>query len=112
MDKNDQLFIQLVYLFQSTAMQGMGKMKNPVTDKIEGNLEQASQAIDMLEMLRDKTKGNLSKELNDLMDSILTNLRLNYVEEVGKADKKENEKEDKKEEDNEKSDKKTKKDKK
>ena len=111
MDKNDQLFIQLVYLFQSTAMQGMGKMKNPVTDKIEGNLEQASQAIDMLEMLRDKTKGNLSKELNDLMDSILTNLRLNYVEEVGKADKKEDTKEDKKEEDKDENDKKTKNDK-
>jgi len=102
MDKNDQLFIQLVYLFQSTAMQGMGKMKNPVTDKIEGNLEQASQAIDMLEMLKDKTKGNLSKELIDLMDSILTNLRLNYVEEAGKADKKADEKEDKEEDEKEK----------
>ena len=112
MDKNDQLFIQLVYLFQSTAMQGMGKIKNPVTDKIEGNLEQASQAIDMLEMLKDKTKGNLSKELNDLMDSILTNLRLNYVEEAGKADKKEDEKEDEKKKDKDESAKKIKNDKK
>ena len=89
MDKNEQLFIQLVYLFQSTAMQGMGKMKNPVTDKIEENLEQAQQAIDMLEMLEDKTKGNLSEELKNLMESILTNLRLNYVAETGKTDKKE-----------------------
>ena len=108
MDKNDQLFLQLIYLFQSTAMQGMGKIKNPVTDKIEGNLEQASQAIDMMEMLQDKTKGNLSEELNKMMESILTNLRLNYVEEAGKADKKE----DTKEEDKDESGKKTKKDKK
>ena len=108
MDKNDQLFLQLIYLFQSTAMQGMGKIKNPVTDKIEGNLEQASQAIDMLEMLQDKTKGNLSEELKKMMESILTNLRLNYVEEAGKADKKE----DTKEEDKDESGKKTKKDKK
>ena len=108
MDKNDQLFIQLVYLFQSTAMQGLGKIKYPVTDKIEENLEQASQAIDMLEMLKEKTKGNISKELNNLMDSILTNLRLYYVEEVGKSDKKE----DKKEEDKDERGKKTKKEKK
>ena len=108
MDKNDQLFLQLIYLFQSTAMQGMGKIKNPVTDKIEGNLEQASQAIDMLEMLQDKTKGNLSEELKKMMESILTNLRLNYVEEAGKADKKEDTKEENKDE----SGKKTKKDKK
>ena len=101
MDKNDQLFIQLVYLFQSTAMQGMGKIKNPVTDKIEENLEQARQAIDMLEMLQDKTKGTLSGELNNMMESILTNLRLNYVAETNKTGKKEElgkKKEEKKEE--------------
>ena len=101
MDKNDQLFIQLVYLFQSTAMQGMGKIKNPVTDKIEENLEQARQAIDMLEMLKEKTKGNLSEELNKLMESILTNLRLNYVAEANKTGKKvesDKKKEEKKEE--------------
>jgi hypothetical protein len=42
MNKNDQLFIQLMYIFHSSAMVAMGKLKNPATDKIERNLEQAN----------------------------------------------------------------------
>ncbi len=84
MDKNDQLLAQLLYIFQSSAMQGMGKMKNPMTDKIERNMEQAQQSIDMLEMIKEKTKGNISPELARIMDNFLTELRLNYVDELNK----------------------------
>ncbi len=55
---------------------------NPVTNKIDRNLEQAKQSIDMLEMLRDKTKGNLSPESERLLSQFLSDLRLNYVDEV------------------------------
>jgi hypothetical protein len=65
-------------------MQGMGKMKNPMTDKIERNMEQAQQSIDMLEMIKEKTKGNISPELARIMDNFLTELRLNYVDELNK----------------------------
>ncbi|MEI6815396.1 MAG: DUF1844 domain-containing protein [Bacteroidota bacterium] len=84
MEKNDQLFASLIYIFQATAMQGLGKIKNPVTDKIERNMEQAQQAIDMLEMIKDKTKGNLSSEMARLLDTFLNELRLNYIDEAGK----------------------------
>ena len=84
MDKNDQLLAQLLYIFQSSAMQGMGKMKNPMTDKIERNMEQAQQSIDMLEMIKEKTKGNISPELARIMDNFLTELRLNYIDELNK----------------------------
>lgn len=63
-------------------MQGLGKVMNPVTNKIERNLEQAKQSIDMLEMLRDKTNGNLSPESERLIQQFLSDLRLNYVDEV------------------------------
>jgi len=84
MNKNDQLFIQLVYIFYSSAMVAMGKLKNPATDKIERDLEQAKQSIDLLEMIRDKTNGNLSSELQRTLDGFLTELRLNFVDEKNK----------------------------
>jgi hypothetical protein len=84
MEKNDQLLAQLLFIFQASAMQGMGKMKNPVTDKIERNMEQAQQSIDMLDMIKEKTKGNLSSEMARLIDNSLSELRLNYVDELNK----------------------------
>ncbi len=84
MNKEEQLFAQLLYIFHSSGMQGLGKMINPVSNKIERNLEQAKQSIDMIEMLRDKTKGNLSAESERMIQQFLSDLRLNYVDEVNK----------------------------
>lgn len=81
MGKEEQLFAQLLYIFHSSAMQGMGKIMNPMTNKIERNMEQAKQAIEMLEMLKTKTKGNLSPESERLLTQFLTDVRLNFVEE-------------------------------
>ena len=82
MDKNDQLLGSLLYLFHTTGMQGLGKLMNPVSQKIEKNTIQAKESIDMLEMLKEKTKGNISPELSRLLDQFLTDLRLNYVDEI------------------------------
>jgi Na+-translocating ferredoxin:NAD+ oxidoreductase RnfG subunit len=84
MEKNDQLFIQLLYIFHASAMQALGKIKSPISGKIEKNLEQAKQSIDMLEMLKTKTANNLSEELIKALDTFLTEVRLNYVEEMNK----------------------------
>ena len=84
MNKNDQLFAQLILIFHQNAMMSMGKLKNPMTDKIERDLSQTQQAIDMLEMMRDKTKNNLSQELTQMLEHALTELRLNYVDEMNK----------------------------
>ena len=81
MDKNDQLLGSLLYLFHTTGMQGLGKLMNPVSQKIEKNTIQAKESIDMLEMLKEKTNGNISPELSRLLDQFLTDLRLNYVDE-------------------------------
>ena len=82
MEKNDQLFASLLYLFHNTGMQGLGKLMNPVTQKIEKNVAQAKESIEMLEMLKQKTQGNLNPELTRLLDQFLTDLRLNYVDEL------------------------------
>jgi hypothetical protein len=84
MNSEDQLFTQLLYIFYSSAMMSMGKLKNPATDKIERNLEQAKQAIDIIELIKDKTKNNLSEQQSRTLESLLTDLRLNYVDESNK----------------------------
>jgi hypothetical protein len=84
MNKSDQLFAQLILIFHQNAMMSMGKLKNPMTDKIERDLSQTQQSIDMLEMIRDKTKNNLSQEMAQMLDHALTELRLNYVDEMNK----------------------------
>ncbi len=77
-------FAQLISIFHSSAMVALGKLKNPATDKVERNLEQAKQAIDMLELLRTKTKGNLTDSEQRMLDASLTDLRLNFVDESNK----------------------------
>lgn len=84
MEKNDQLFIQLLYIFHASAMQSLGKIKSPITGKIEKNLEQAKQSIEMLEMLKEKTANNLNTELRKALETFLSEVRLNFVEESSK----------------------------
>ena len=87
MEKNDQLFMQLLYMFHTSAMQGLGKMADP-TGKVNRNLEYVSQTIDLMEMLKDKTKGNISEDIEKVLEGMLSELRLNYVDEKAKAEEK------------------------
>ncbi len=85
--KNELLLTQLVLMFQTAALQHMGKLKNPLTDKIEQDLQQAQISIDILEMLQQKMKGNLSSSEERMFTEVLRELRLNYVDEVAKQQK-------------------------
>ncbi|MBT8380167.1 MAG: DUF1844 domain-containing protein [Ignavibacteria bacterium] len=78
------LFMQLIIQNQQIAMMAMGKVKNPVSDKIERNLEHAKIYIDTLDMLVAKTKGNLSEYEEKFLTETLKELKLNYVDEVDK----------------------------
>ena len=83
-DKNELLFAQLLLSFQAAAYQQMGKIMSPFTGKIERNLEMARHSIDMLAMLGEKTKSNLSDPERKFLDNVLAELRMNYVEESNK----------------------------
>lgn len=84
-EKYEGLLMQLVSMFHFAALQHMGKLKNPLTDKIERDLPQAQATIDMLEMLHTKMKGNLNTDEEKLLSRILQEVKLNYVDEVGKS---------------------------
>ena len=90
---NDQLFITLISSLSSQAWIQMGKIKNPMSDKIEKNLEAASMSIDMLAMIQEKTKNNLNDYESKLLDQSLKDLKMNFVFEKNKSDHKEDAKE-------------------
>ena len=89
MERQEQyaaLFGQLVAMLHFAAMQQMGKIKNPVTDAIERNLEGARHTIDTIDMLQERTRGNLSPEEAQFLKQTLQELKLNFVDEVAKGD--------------------------
>lgn len=84
--KEEKLFTYLVNTFQSSAWIALGKMKNPMTDKIEINLEQASYYIDLLNMLQVKTKENLSEYEEQMLINTVSELKMNFIQEKKKID--------------------------
>lgn len=86
-EQQDQLlFMMLIQQHQQIAMMGMGKIKNPSTDKVEREMKSAKFAIDTLVMLQKYTEGNLPKELKNYLKQTLNNLRLNYADEKEAGD--------------------------
>jgi hypothetical protein len=80
--KHQVLFMQLVLTFQQAAWQQLGKIPDPIHNKITRDLEQARHSIDLLDMLKARTKGNLGAEEAGFLDQILRELKLNYLDEV------------------------------
>jgi hypothetical protein len=82
--KSEIMFTQLILMFHTAAMQQLGKLKNPVTDTTERNLEAAQNSIDILDMLKERTAGNVSEEEGRLLSQVIRELKLNYVDEAKK----------------------------
>tara|TARA_Y100001970_G_scaffold143395_1_gene176207 strand:+ start:3570 stop:3920 length:351 start_codon:yes stop_codon:yes gene_type:complete len=95
---NDQLFITLISSLSSQAWIQMGKIKNPMTDKIEKNLEAASMSIDMLAMIQEKTKNNLNEHESKLLEQSVKDLKMNFVFEKNNSEATEEKKEEEKKE--------------
>jgi hypothetical protein len=77
-------FATFVFSLGTSAMYHFGDFPDPVTKKAERNLEAAKQTIDILGILKDKTKGNLSEDEDRLLESLLYELRMRYVRETAK----------------------------
>ena len=83
--RNEFLFHHLVAMFQTLALQQLGKLINPISGTMERDLQQARVTIDMLLMLQEKTAGNLTARERALIGGIVTELQLNYVDELKRA---------------------------
>ena len=77
-------FSLFIATFASQAMVAFGQTPNPIDGKTEVRLELAKHAIDMLAILEEKTKGNLAADEGAMLEGVLHQLRLKYVEASGK----------------------------
>ncbi len=81
-----QLFDQLISSLVHSAWVYLGKIKNPMNDKLEKNVDQASVQIDMLDMLFKRMTGNLSEEEDKYLGHVIRELKMNFVEENNKPE--------------------------
>jgi hypothetical protein len=72
-------FVNFIMSIASNAAASLGMMEHPVTHKREVDLELGKHWIDILGMLREKTKGNLSPQEQQIIDGLLADLRMQYV---------------------------------
>ena len=79
------LFLQLVLGLQQALMIGLGKLMSPMSGKIERNLEAAKNTIDTLAAIEARTRGNLEPDEQRVLTQVVTDLRMNYVDEVKKG---------------------------
>ena len=84
-DKNKRLFLSLIYSFQMQTMMQLGKLANPMSGKIERELEGAQVTIDMLDMLKEKSANNISDDEKRFLEQVIADLKLNFVEEKAKG---------------------------
>jgi hypothetical protein len=73
-------FTSLVFIYVQTALVHLGELPEPGKDQPVTNLEAARQMIDIIELLRDKTRGNLSPDEDQYLEKVLFDLRLLYVQ--------------------------------
>ncbi len=76
-------FSSFIFSLSSAAFVSLGAIPDPNTGKVEKNLPLVKQTIDLLGLLREKTRNNLTQEEENLFDHLLYDLRMSYVREVG-----------------------------
>ena len=81
LSEKEKLFMYLVGTFQSSAWISLGKIKNPMTEKSRVNIEQASFYIDLLDMMQEKMKGNLTDYEEQMLINTVSELKLNLIDE-------------------------------
>ena len=77
-------FTAFVMSLNTSALFHLGDISDPVTAKKDQDLVLAKHTIDTLQLLEDKTKGNLSDDEQDLLKHVLYDLKMRYVEKAGK----------------------------
>jgi hypothetical protein len=76
-------FATFVVSLNASALLHLGAIEDPNTGQTNKNLSMAKQTIDILNLLEEKTKGNLATDEKNLIENILYDLRIIYVKESG-----------------------------
>ena len=73
-------FSALILSISHSARIGLGLVENPEIKKVEKNLSLARYNIDLLTLLKEKTLNNLSNEESQLINQIIAELQMNYMQ--------------------------------
>lgn len=76
-------FAMFIFSLNSSVLVNLGVLEDPAGGSRSKNLPAAKQTIDILAMLQEKTRGNLTKQEEDMLKHILYDLRILYVKEAG-----------------------------
>jgi hypothetical protein len=76
-------FAELVNIIVMQALAGLGLLPGPGGERLPPSLEVAKHFIDMLQVLEDKTKNNLTPEEKRLLDQVLYETRMSFVQVAG-----------------------------
>ena len=76
----DPTFAELINMIAMQAMVGFGGMAGPGGERIPPNLDIAKHYVDMLQVLEDKTKGNLTDDEKKLLDQVAYEIRMRYIQ--------------------------------
>jgi hypothetical protein len=76
-------FINLIFSLSTSALIQLGEIQDPITQQVAKNLPLAKQTIDLIGMLKEKTKGNLTTDEEKVLQNILYDLRMRYVKAAG-----------------------------
>ena len=87
MEEQGLSFTAFVLSLASTAAIHFGDLVDPQTNQpAEPNLEGAAQMIEILTLLEQKTRGNLTAEENQILAQVLYELRMRFIEAKGESD--------------------------
>jgi len=76
-------FFSFIFSLSTSALIQLGEIEDPFTQKESKNLSLAKQTIDLIGMLREKTRGNLISDEEKFIDEVLFDLRMRYVKATG-----------------------------
>jgi hypothetical protein len=76
----DPSFAELINMIAMQAIVGFGGMTGPGGERIPPNLEIAKHYVDMLQVLEDKTRGNLTEDEKKLLDQVIYEIRMRYIQ--------------------------------
>lgn len=79
-EAGDVTFSGLVLMFGTTALVHLGAAPDPVSGQTKADLPQAKQVIDLLDVLKEKTVGNLTADESSMLDALLFDLRMRFLE--------------------------------
>jgi Domain of unknown function (DUF1844) len=87
LEEASERFAMLVSYLSTTAMFQLGLLPGPGGEYIPSDLANASRTIDLLEVLQEKTRGNLTSQESKLLDEVLYELRMSFLEVQKRASK-------------------------